>query len=1096
MARHTIHSLSRKWAFGPVRKGKIAPRTLMLLETVEERLAPATLPTPTVTSPTATTPAYALQQQIPAAANNNTTIDYFNPQVVADPTNPLHQVLVATRYFNDSNGTRLDAVATYSTDGGATWPNPVTTLATRRDPGVAPTGANPAPTFAQTSSPAVAFGRDGTVYYVWLTHTADKGRGAVQFTTAAFGTAPSGSTALYQWYNADQALNPAIGVDNNLAKFTDPTTGTTYTDTLASRRSVYVAWNANSSANPGDVTSPNNVLNFNPNPILAAVSGDGGATWGNPTPVTDGGYLTSPANSRGVAPQLAFSPGNSGAPGSLVFVWPRQVRGQNYAQVVYDATQPDGGSGTNAAAQAYTFAPTGLTPATGRINDASPAVSPATVDTPSVTPNSSPFTVTVPSGYFPAANTTATIQDLSVDLAVVAPFLDQLKIELVAPNGQTLTLLNNRTKGDGGTVTTPPGQAFPTGVPGAGYTPASPRPLDAGLGVQNGVQGTYTTFSDAGARRVNDPASAYPYIGEFRAEDDPGYAKQATPTALFQDFLRRAGFPVGTPISALNGTTWQLRITDTRADRLTLNSNPYTASEYLQSFGLVFSSVPNGFGTDTAIGGAQAAPIGVDYNDAPLTGGTTGAPTYPGTAPTTGVPSTVSVAFDTSLGSYTPFGGSLYVAYTAVTLDTATPQRVTDTNIQIVRGTVASAGVTFGTPVQVNDDRPGDNFTEGNRPQFLPAVAVDATTGTVVATWYDTRLDANETRAATFLAASIDGGATWSNQTVTVSGSADGTQPFLNQPKTAKDLVTGTVYTLQPVPTNVPQANAATSSLTALGVRQSVIAAGGTIYAYWAGNPNTTGLSIQSGRAVTAAGPRVIAGDMGPVLAASTAGGIPYNNTLAADGTRQLDGILVQFDRDVDPVTATNRANYVVRYHNPYLPASTSTVVNDTFIQVELVDQVGGNAFLIRFAAHFEIGTYSYAVLPGVRDRIRRADGTLGNYIDQNADGVANDGNSDTFAMPTPTGSSTGPFNAPYESPTLPLIIPGPHMVGSAVVNSGNSVDTKLVLRCGRRSARGRRTTSRTLAGRTAWRSTRRTRPATPCTPAAAAAGCGRRPTS
>ena len=56
-------------------------RVVLLLEAVEERLAPATLPTPTPTvlTPTAAAASVAILRQDPSAANNNTTIDYINP---------------------------------------------------------------------------------------------------------------------------------------------------------------------------------------------------------------------------------------------------------------------------------------------------------------------------------------------------------------------------------------------------------------------------------------------------------------------------------------------------------------------------------------------------------------------------------------------------------------------------------------------------------------------------------------------------------------------------------------------------------------------------------------------------------------------------------------------------------------------------------------------------------------------------------------------------------------------------------------------------------------------------------------------------------
>src|SRR5918992_612314 len=82
-------------------------------------------------------------------------------------------------------------------------------------------------------------------------------------------------------------------------------------------------------------------------------------------------------------------------------------------------------------------------------------------------------------------------------------------------------------------------------------------------------------------------------------------------------------------------------------------------------------------------------------------------------------------------------------------------------------------GQTWNAPVRVNSDTAADNFSEGNRWQFHPAVTVDPLTGTVVVMWYDARTDATDGRAAVFLSTSIDGGQTF------------GPAVFLNTPKQA-----------------------------------------------------------------------------------------------------------------------------------------------------------------------------------------------------------------------------------------------------------------------------------------------------------------------
>ena len=1037
MSRRTLLDVYRSWAFSRRHLGRTSSNNrVLMLEGFEERLAPAVLPTPTVLTPTATAAPVAVARINPPGSG--TPVDYINPQVVADPLTAQNQVLVATSV---TTATTLGVTARISTDFGATFTaTSITGFGTRpRDPNLA-FNANPN-IYTDASSPSVAFGRDGTLYFVYLAHNAAKTSGAVMFQTATFGGNASAAKILYQWSGPDQALNPTIGVDNNLDTFTDPSGGAPYTDTLVNpvtkkSKGVYIAWNGNATATPGDVFTFSGVLNFNANPILSVVSGDDGSTWSNPTPVSDGGYLTSPTK-RGIAPQIAFSPGNSGAPGALVFVWPQQVLGQNFARIEYESTRPDSGVVANAVPAAYTVSSPTFTQVTGAITEAGVAVSPATFD-PS-TPTT--FTLNVPAATFTDPN--FNLQDLSVNLAVVAPNLDQLRIILTAPNGNSVTLVNNRTLGDGSARTTPGGQPFAPGITSPAYNPANPLTPFGGLGVINGAF-SKTVFSDTAARRISDPNSPYPYIGTFRPEgafvfgSTVAFGLSASPAPLL---VSAGGFgalyPTGTTAAGLSGT-WTLTITDFRNDRYTFNSNPFAAPEFLSSFGLSFSSVVRGMGTDAQIAGAIAAPIGTDFNNAPLVGSAT----YPAVAPTTGVPSNVSIKFDTSLGSFTPFGGSLYVAYTGVSLNTANPAQVTDTNVLIAKGTVGAGGVvTFGAAVKVNDDTASDNTTEGNRPQFTPAVTVDATTGTVVATWYDTRQDANKTRAATFVATSIDGGASWSDQTITTSETVGGVRSYLSQPKNAIDVITGTTYTLQPVPTNVPQ-----SSAFGLGIRQSVIASGGNIYAYWAGNANAVGSSILSAHAVTAAGPRVVAADMGVVTRASTVGAFTYNDTIAADGTRGIDGFTVTFDRRVDPATAPIAA-FQVKYRNPY----DSLVVAPTNIPVTSVtaigaDAIGATQFLIRFAPQFAVGTYSYAVGPNISDRVRTVVGAatvLGNPMDQNANAIAGQANLDRFATPTPINGT--PFVAPYVIATQPLIIPGPHMVGSSVPNAAVG-DDDLVL--------------------------------------------------
>src|SRR5262249_46335148 len=81
---------------------------------------------------------------------------------------------------------------------------------------------------------------------------------------------------------------------------------------------------------------------------------------------------------------------------------------------------------------------------------------------------------------------------------------------------------------------------------------------------------------------------------------------------------------------------------------------------------------------------------------------------------------------------------------------------------------------------------------------------------------------------------------------------------------------------------------------------------------------------------------------------------------------------------------------------------------------------------------------------------IRSAPNGTGNFMDQNANGITDEPNVDQFAAPraingnlTLNGVLLGgpfnngvPFNIPYDSDTLPLIVAGPHIVSSIVVGN------------------------------------------------------------
>src|SRR5205823_4408052 len=72
-----------------------------------------------------------------------------------------------------------------------------------------------------------------------------------------------------------------------------------------------------------------------------------------------------------------------------------------------------------------------------------------------------------------------------------------------------------------------------------------------------------------------------------------------------------------------------------------------------------------------------------------------------------------------------------------------------------------------------------------------------------------------------------------------------------------------------------------------------------------------------------------------------------------------------------------------------------------------------------------------------IRDRMRTtAAGETGAFMDQNQNAVTQQNPADVFAVPLPTNGT--PFQLPYDKDTLPLILTGPHVIGTSV--PGNPV--------------------------------------------------------
>ena len=931
-----VNQLFRRWIDRANRRPLPARRQATLkVETFEDRVVPATLPAPFVTD------------------TSVVTGGFLNPEAVYDPTDPSRVVLVST------NGAYVQAQL--STDGGRTFstfysdinstnPNDDTNAFVNRviDPGIDTTNTLRNRVFTNTSSPSVTYSRDGFIYLVYSQHTANKDRGVIvvhKFDARSgfpieqnINTGPRAGlygptlgNVVYQWDGDDDpGYNPTIEIDNNLPTYTDPITGITRTNTMVGK-AVYVAFNVDSQA--GTTSSPAGSR------IFLSGSSDGGLNFTNPLPVSSAGGA--------VDPTLSFTPD-----GKLVVGW-----GSTSGVVRVDVSQPDNG---DAAFNPVSVFESPLFPG-GAIADAIGGGNP---DIP-VTTIFPAETVTM-AGNLPNYETVflpddfGDITDLDVRLSIIHTNLAALRVnlELVVFDDDAG---NNRTQR---TV-----QLFNNFL--------NPRPNGStnGNGLQSGgdrlgayefgnfsrVTSVGTIFSDQAGRGMNDGSNSEPYIGQYRPT---GGTLAGLLAGLSDEQIAR-------------GLRFRLVVTDVRDD---LPTNPRPFPQVLD-WNVKFSGRINnsGFGFDEFVAsGLAGGPDNVH-------------PNTPTTSPTVGIGPSVSVAIDPHVGSLSPYAGRQYVAYTGGG----------GSNSNVFVASRNPGDLSFGVPVQVNDDSLADSFTTGSRSNFMPSITVDPVTGTVVVMWYDARFDANNTRAATYVATSIDGGQTWSTQEYTTSLTY---RPYLNAPKTAVDTITGREVFLEPLPTNYP-------GLGALGAgnSQSILAYGGRLNPFWTGNNGVSGASIYTATANIGAGPRIVASDMGTITQdgvaldnrVSVAGqtvitenGFIYNNTFVvpgdpAAGTRRLDGFVIEFDRPIH-VPSLDPADFTVVYLSPtdsrdlldnpatatFDPSPANTIAVAEIITLN--PGAGPNEstrFFVRFATpQFRVGTYSYAVGPGVHDRIARPD--------------------------------------------------------------------------------------------------------------------------
>jgi subtilisin-like proprotein convertase family protein len=522
------------------------------------------------------------------------------------------------------------------------------------------------------------------------------------------------------------------------------------------------------------------------------------------------------------------------------------------------------------------------------------------------------LTVTDPAAFF---------SHLDVTLELTHPNLSDLLVQLISPvipgvnGGQpvVLTLFRNAVDSSGKAIT--PAQ----GIGGAN------------LGMLNGFA-LGTDFDQTAARKINDPTSAAPFIGHFRPE-------VGSLDAPFAGLLA----------DQLNGV-WTLKITDLHA--LTGTNPP---PQFVTSWTVRVTTGMKADATDHTVGGEIPGALQGPF------------PFKPPASPVAGVAPTVALASDNTLGSFSPYQGRIYAAFTANGGD-------------IGLATSDNGGVTWTVrPGKVNDDSLSDNFSGGGRSQFLPAAAVDPVTGTLVLSWYDARNDAANARVATYVASSLDGGATFSPQT------------YVNASMTATDAITGQSVTLEPIPENQSAGNANADNTFGFGTRQGLAVVNGKVLALWAANENgklDKFSHVLVSDATIAAGPRIVSGSMGPVdLDPNT-----FPLTDPVTGQRLADRFVVTFDRPIDP-DSFDPADVTVIFRSPTM-AGSQPGIPLTATGVTALDRgtfgpaqaSGATRFLVTFNPTLAktltgsyTGTYSYSVnpynnVPGkpvIQDRIR-----------------------------------------------------------------------------------------------------------------------------
>ncbi len=767
--------------------------------------------------------------------------------------------------------------------------------------------------------------------------------------------------------------------------YTDPTTGASQSDVLFGN--IYVAWTTNDTYLDANGTNPNN--------IRVVGSDDGGQTISAPRFLnTDGNAIDEyvGGSNRDFTPSLVVSDlsNNKIGGGVLTAVWDNNPNNGNPDNI--ETNQITNGVDTHIANG----------PGVAIQNAIAPATTPPNFITRSTT-----STISVAASDFGA--NFSTLSNINVTLNITSPNegLNTMEAILIPPAstgvGQ-ITLFTNATDVNGNATGT------------------------------GGISGNYMGSTGSITNSNVGPASSTFIGATFDDGASHSITNTANPTGRFRPFGSMSALYSGNNLLPINlAGIWTLKI-------INFNSTGTNPQSQLDNWSITFTSglTPGAnqvsAGTSTLHGSLyQAGLAGSTY-----TGASSGAiPIGFGAQPV--------IAEDETLGSFSPYQGNIYIAY-ATHLGKTDPTINPANNTQIILATSTDGGASY-TQAQVDRDPP--DHAVG--PLFQPTVAVDQATGTVVVGYYDTRYDAAQARVAYTIQTSIDGGTTFSANS------------FLNQPNQAYDEASGSIVTLGPIPDNDSGANPIAENTFSFGEHQGLAVFNGVVYGAWSSNLNggtshdnnypgdLNQLDITVATATIASGPRIVDGTSGPV------GPGTINNSTAVDGSPIAQRLYVRFDRPIDP-NSFNLSEVTISAldanGNPLASIVPTNVTPIGTAFLTYTPPVGQSfseyeEFEVDFTPDSTPGTVSYSISPasgsGFASEIHDLVRTLtsdGNVMDQNQNRVI-DGN-DAFAQPAPATPGSAPLAGAgtYANNSLPIIVPGPHLVGTNVGNSvgvGNS---------------------------------------------------------